>query len=511
MNLIIKIAWRNVMRHRGKSLIIGVILFLGALLMTVGNGIISGMDKGLRENIVNGFTGNILLVSDKQESDNVFIEFMGKAVEPIHNFVEIKKVLEQQQYVEKFLPVGKNMAMLLNDHKDGAPGYSFIIGVDFDQYQRMFPDNMISIEGRLLEKGERGTIIPTGARKEFYDITGIWFIPEKESLNVEHLTDELKKDASGLIVKDNIVFMGFSNDNTSSDIRLGVKGVTKYRALNTIWGHFIMMDIESYRQCLGYFAAEDKTTELSGEEKALFELENDGLDGLFTDGSLIVEDVASVVQEDLITLESQPIGTLQTANLDEGAYNLVMVKLKRGIKEKAALAQINETLKKENLGVRAISWKKAMGMIGSMAQIIKGALFTFVMFLFFVAIIIIVNTLSMAALERTSEIGMMRAIGARKSFVRKMFLGETGLLSFSFGGAGIATGVIIVNILSMLQIKSDNDIVQLLFGGDTFSPMLSAGDITVAIIQLALVTLIAVVYPIKVAGNITPLDAISRE
>ena len=29
MKLIIKIAWRNIMRHRGKSLVIGAILFWG--------------------------------------------------------------------------------------------------------------------------------------------------------------------------------------------------------------------------------------------------------------------------------------------------------------------------------------------------------------------------------------------------------------------------------------------------------------------------------------------------
>ena len=74
MNLIIKIAWRNIMRHRGKSLVIGVILFVGALLMTIGNGVISGMDKGLQKNIINGFTGDIVIVSEKQESDAVFMD-----------------------------------------------------------------------------------------------------------------------------------------------------------------------------------------------------------------------------------------------------------------------------------------------------------------------------------------------------------------------------------------------------------------------------------------------------
>jgi ABC-type lipoprotein release transport system permease subunit len=172
---------------------------------------------------------------------------------------------------------------------------------------------------------------------------------------------------------------------------------------------------------------------------------------------------------------------------------------------------LNDRLVAAHASVRAVTWKKAIGAIGSMAVLVKSALFLFVMFLFFVAIIIIVNTLSMAALERTSEIGMMRAVGARKGFISTMFFGETAILSFFFGGIGIVTGYIVVTILSLCRFTSGNDIVQLLFGGDTFQPFLSGGDILIGVIQLAIVTLIAVVYPLKVARSITPLDAIARE
>ena len=75
----------------------------------------------------------------------------------------------------------------------------------------------------------------------------------------------------------------------------------------------------------------------------------------------------------------------------------------------------------------------------------------------------------------------------------------------------MATGFIIVNILSLLHLKTDNDMLQLFYGGDTFHPFLSASDISLVIIQLVIVTLIAVLYPLTVARNITPLDAISRE
>ena len=201
----------------------------------------------------------------------------------------------------------------------------------------------------------------------------------------------------------------------------------------------------------------------------------------------------------------------RAADLDAGAFNMVLLRFAEGVNLDKTVKQLNNELKRRGLGVRAISWKKATGMIGSMAVLIKSSLFVFVMFLFFVAIIIIVNTLSMAAIERTSEIGMMRAVGARKGFIRLMFLGETGVLSAVFGGAGIIIGIIAVNIITAFNITTGNDMVQLLYGGDTFRPLLSIVDVVLAVIQLVIVTLLAVIYPIRVASSITPLDAVSRE
>jgi ABC-type antimicrobial peptide transport system permease subunit len=146
-----------------------------------------------------------------------------------------------------------------------------------------------------------------------------------------------------------------------------------------------------------------------------------------------------------------------------------------------------------------------------MAMMIKGALNLFIMFIFFVAIIVIMNTLSMAALERISEIGMMRAIGARKGFLREMFVYETGLLSFFFGGLGIIVGMIIIYILKTAGISTTNEILQLVYGGDKLNPLFTIGDLILGIVELGIVTGLAVLYPLKVVGKITPLDAITRE
>ena len=511
MGLVIKIAWRNLWRHRGKSLVIGTILFLGALIMTIGNGVISGMDRGLQEHIVDGFTGDIIIVSENQESDNLFLDFLGKAIAPIHNFPEIEAAIGELPYVNRFMPVGKNMAMVLNED-GGNPGFCYVIGVDFERYRKMFHDNCQATEGRLLEPGEAGVLVAGESRNQFYDYTNIWFIAEDDSLRVESLPKDRPAHLENLSVKNNVVFMGFNNQNTTTDIRLGIKGVIKYKALNKIWGHFVLMDIESYRQCLGYFATSDMTTELSGTQEALLGMDNEGLDDLFGNSDLFSSETTREVPGSSPDAEKQiPVTTSVAPDLDRGTYNLVLVVLNDGMSSKEGAIKVNAVLKEAGVGARAVSWRKATGMIGSTSVIIKAALFVFVLLLFFVAVIIIVNTLTMTALERTPEIGMMRAIGARKGFISSMFFGETAVISFFFGGAGIVTGIAAVNILTMLNITTDNDMVQLLYGGDTFRPLLAPEDVILAVVQLLIVTLLAVLYPMKVARGITPLDAISRE
>ena len=42
-------------------------------------------------------------------------------------------------------------------------------------------------------------------------------------------------------------------------------------------------------------------------------------------------------------------------------------------------------------------------------------------------------------------------------------------------------------------------------------PMLTFGDIILGIVELGIVTVLAVLYPIRVVGKIKPLDAIARD
>ena len=505
MKLICTIAWRNILRHKGKSLVIGVILFTGAFLMTVGNGVIAGMAAGIEKNIINGFMGDIVLMSDAQKSDNILMNMMGSSIEPVTTYKKIKEILASRPYVKHFLPVGKNLAMLL-DESTSAPGYAYLLGVDFAEYRKMFPDNFTVIEGSYPAPGERALLIPTFARDEFYDFYNIWFLPEGGALVKENLKKEALANIKTLVVSTNVVMMGMTSGiNTTNDIRFPVKGIVKFGALNQIFGHFCLVDIESYRECLGYFTAADMAAQVPKEEKKLLGLGGSDLDSMFGGEDLVVSDVKKAPKIKIV-----PVGEAKKLS-EDGVYNAVFIKLNDGADYGDALKDLNKALAGGGTGVRAVPWNKASGPIGGMALIIRSALFLFVTLLFCVAVIIIVNTLTMAALERSSEIGMMRAIGAHKTFIAGMFLGETAILSTAFGGLGIAAGILAVKVIPLLQITTKNDMLQLLYGGNFFDPRLSLSGIALTAVQLLFVTIIAALYPMRVAVNITPLDAISRD
>jgi ABC-type lipoprotein release transport system permease subunit len=508
MGLAFKIAWRNLWRHKGKSLVIGMILLIGAFLMTVGNGLISGMEHGMSENIVKMFTGDLIVISDEQEKNDVLIGTMSfKPIKVIKNYEAVKAVLENEALIADYLPATSGLVYVLNDRAE--MGSVYLLGVDIDRYRRVFPDSIQITEGRFFEAGQRGMLFSEELRKAFYDFGEYWVIPEGGELDESKLPEEVKADLSNLDVRSDLVFMGASVANSTMDVRVSVTGVMKYKALNKIWGsYYCIVDIESFREAHNYVTGADSAVDLSQAEAALLATED--LEDLFASGDLF----ADIITEESITLEELQQETAREIvgyDLDAGSYNLAFIKLKEGIVPHEAATKLNKVFQEQGLKARVISWNDAVGIIGSMAVMVKAALNLFIMFIFFVAIIIIINTLSMAALERASELAMMRAIGARKGFIRRMFMSETALLSFFFGGLGIIFGIIGIYLLRAAEISTTNEILQIVFGGETLSPLYTGSDGLIGLVELGIVTMLSVLYPLRVVGRIVPLDAIVRE
>lgn len=500
MNLLFALCARNLMRHRGRSVVVGVILFLGALVMTVGNGVLSGMERGLRENIREGFLGDVVVASSTQHSDNVLMGVMGKGIARLDRYPEIRDLLERDPAIKAFAPVGKNMAMVLNED-DGYPSFVYLLGVDWHSYRKVFPNRLRALEGVREPQGNTWALLPATSRNMSFEQMGEWFVAKPGAIVESTLTDAAKERRSTLRIHDEMVLMGFSGENATSDVRVPVQGVVRYQALDKIWGWFALVDIESYRRSQGYLASSEQVI-LDSNRANLMGMEENGLDDLFggTDLPSASSPKTTAAAPAAVSTES-----------DAAAWNLVLVRLKDGQDANDGATRIDSKLKAAGLPARAIVWNKAAGPIGGMAILIKGALFVFVALLFVVAAIIVMNTLSMAAMERAAEIGMMRAIGASRNFVRLLFAGETAILTATFGGAGILTGALAIVVLRSLHLFTDNDILQMVYGGETFRPVLTALDWGLAVLQLAGTSIAALLYPMGQASRITPLEAIQRD
>jgi len=484
--------------------------------MTVGNAVTKGAKQSLQENLVNRMTGHLILVNAQEETQSLFFTGSAISLKLIPNYPTIKQVLKEQVIVDHVVPMNRGAAMLLNE--DGAPlsmeevdddSGTTLFGVEFEDYQQMFQHNVTAVEGSLLKNGERGILLSEKQRQKIYEQQHIWVIPQRAPLIEEHLPPEALAAKDRLRVTDNLVLMGLSGESLESDIRVPVKGIVRLNNLNGIWRHSFI-DIESFRQCFGYLTAEHTLAALPDEHSTL--LTNTDEEELFASDDQVEAMGVEAERYDVAAMQQQTQRSDHPLDTDKGAYQFVVVKLKRGVSQTEGAEQLRQVLAEAQVSVKILTWQQAAAGVTQFAALTQGILVVFVLFIFFVAAIVMMNTLSMAAIERTSEIGMMRAIGARKGFVSKMFLAEITLLSAIFGGFGMISGLCVVWGLVALQIPtSAHDMLITFAGGDTLHPVADMAGFLFGSVQLAVVTLLAALYPIRVARSIPPLEAIARD
>jgi putative ABC transport system permease protein len=109
----------------------------------------------------------------------------------------------------------------------------------------------------------------------------------------------------------------------------------------------------------------------------------------------------------------------------------------------------------------------------------------------------IFTIMTIAVRERTQEIGLLRAIGARRSRIAQLFLGEAMLLSAAGGVGGLVLGMSVVVIVQWTLPAMPA----------TISPLYVALSLALAVVIGAL----AGVLPASNAARLEPLDALRAE
>ena len=170
------------------------------------------------------------------------------------------------------------------------------------------------------------------------------------------------------------------------------------------------------------------------------------------------------------------------------------------------IEEYNKTAKDNNKEENIINYTDIIGaMMKSVSQIINTISYVLIAF---VAISLVVSSIMIgiityiSVLERTKEIGILRAIGASKKDISRVFNAETLIVGFISGVIGI--------LITMLLTLPINSLIYMITGVSIITKVPLNAAIILVIISM-LLTIVAGLIPSRIASKKDPVVALRTE
>ena len=188
-----------------------------------------------------------------------------------------------------------------------------------------------------------------------------------------------------------------------------------------------------------------------------------------------------------------PLRTCQQLYEEGGTYQYITAKVEDRELVPQVVFEIEEKLGDE---VTVMSAETMREMVGSILGAIEAVLGGVAAISLLVAGVGIVNTMTISVMERTREIGILKAIGAKSMDVLFLFLSEavvTGLFGGIFGaGVGFLLSIVVSQAIDM--------------------PTSTSINLGLGVVLFAMVTsMLSGVYPAWRAANLNPVEALRSE
>jgi putative ABC transport system permease protein len=178
-------------------------------------------------------------------------------------------------------------------------------------------------------------------------------------------------------------------------------------------------------------------------------------------------------------------------------------KVKVECQSSGVLVSAKDAISQEGFSVSSLS--ETVAEVNRLFSVVNIVLGLFGIITLAVSAIGMFNTMTVALLERTTEIGIMRSIGASRMDILRMFIIESTLMGFAGGVAGIILGIAsgqIVNLIVNIAAKYMGGKSLVLFA----YPIWFLGFVLVFSIFIGFATGIG---PAKRASSLDPLEALS--
>lgn len=167
-----------------------------------------------------------------------------------------------------------------------------------------------------------------------------------------------------------------------------------------------------------------------------------------------------------------------------------------------ALNQVRKEIEEQGFAASSIS--ETIDQANKVFRVVQIVLMVFGLIALIVSAIGMFNTMTIALLERTEEIGIMKAIGASRASISMMFVMESTLMGFlgALGGVvlGYAEGKALNILINLVASRFGGEAVQLFYNPVWF--------VSTVIIFGAFVGFLTGIFPARKASHIDALDAL---
>jgi len=474
---------RNIVRNLPRLRPVIVALVAAVAVLLLGNAISEAVNSGYREVYTEHITGHATISSVSDRGFTVFGSealLVGELLVPpvIVDAEELRRAVRQVPGVEETAGL---VTVAARVQMSGKAHNGPVFGVDFREYSALFP-RLRLLRGTPPGPGEQGILIHEA---RFAELT--------RALNAE---PELGSP----------VLLSTHNDYTFTIREVPLAGVFTYPVSDPLLDRVALVDVQTARSLNGYVYSTTAPEAPSVRSP-------DNLDDLFALADDLVpaaQDLDPTEIED--RLRSEDAEAVRAVEAREGAWNFILIRLAEGM-ESGGAARIARGLDRAGYPgaaeIQVRDWRQSAGGNALLIWVVQVLLNVGLIFVAAGAVVVTVNALVLSVLERTREIGTMRALGATRARVGLMISGETLLLIVGAAVLGIAAGMILVAVVNLVQIELTNPVLQSLFGGTRLSAKLSISLIASHLVLGLGLGAVSVAYPLSKSLKIPPVTAMA--